>query len=221
VLTDVNTHGYPARVEHRFSLVLDCLRAPAEAHVKAAGGRSVSERDGLPVVECERSAATLADAVLEAVREVECAGAGWRVVRVEPDELVSAAAIARRLGRTRQSVALLIAGRRGPGGFPVPAVWVDGTARLWRWTEVAQWVSAGLEQPAGVDRLAAEFLAMLNGELQARWHRERLAVLAAPDIEPGTERFAVEAAFPQLGEGRRWRGAGAELPGGPRPFGST
>jgi hypothetical protein len=143
------------------------------------------------------------------------------VVRVEPDELVSASAIARRLGRTRQSVALLIAGRRGPGGFPTPALWVDGATRLWRWTEVAEWASAGMKRSPGVDRLAAEFLAMLNGELQARWHRERLAVLAAPHIEPGTDWFAVEAAFPQLGPGRRWRGAGAELPGGPRSLGST
>ncbi len=226
VLTVVNTLIYRSGVAHRFSLVLDRLTTPTPARAgrvlaEVVGGASVCERQGVPIVTCERSAATLADAVLDCIREVEAAGAGWRVVRVEPDELVSAAAIARRLGRTRQSVALLIAGRRGPGRFPTPALWVDGTARLWRWTEVSAWASAGLERSPELDQLAAEFLAMLNGELQARWHRERLAVLAAPHIDPGTERFAVEAAFPQLGSGRRWRGAGAELPGGPRPPGST
>ena len=163
------------------------------------------------MAEVERSAPTLADAVLEATRELEAASPGWRVVRVEPDELVSATAIARRLGRTRQSVAQLIAGQRGPGDFPQPAVWVEGAARLWRWSDVAQWFSVAVDPPAQVDRLAAEFLAMLNGELQARRHRERLALLTAPGIEPGSERFAVEAAFPQLGSGRRWRGAAAEL----------
>lgn len=173
----------------------------------------MSERDGVPVAEFRRSAATLADAVLGAIRDIESAGVGWRVVRVEPDELVSASAIARRLGRTRQSVAQLVGGRRGPGGFPPPAVWVDGAARLWRWSDVAQWFSA-VGPSAGVDRLAAEFLAMLNGELQARRHRERLAALAAPEVEPGSERFEVEVAFPRLGRGRRWRGAATELGSG-------
>jgi hypothetical protein len=135
---------------------------------------------------------------------------------VEPDELVSASAIARRLGRTRQSVALLVAGRRGAGGFPPPAVWVDGAARLWRWSDVAEWLSAAVEPRPGIDRLAAEFLAMLNGELQARRHRERLAALAAADVGRGSLRDEVGVAFPQLGIGRRWRGAATELGGGTR-----
>ncbi|MBV9536906.1 MAG: hypothetical protein JO321_16015 [Solirubrobacterales bacterium] len=203
-------------MEYRFGLLLERLRGAGQAARVAdrCGGVAVRERDGVPVAEVVRSAATLADAVLDAIREVEGAEAEWRVVRVEPDELVSAAAIARRLGRTRQSVAQLIAGRRGPGGFPAAAVWVEGAARLWRWSDVAEWCSVAVERAPPVDRSAAEFLAMLNGELQARRHRERLAALAAPGIEPGSERFAVEAAFPDLGQGRRWRGAAAELPGG-------
>ena len=141
---------------HRFNLVLECLKVPTPTSAvpslaDLAGGALLSDRDGMPVVECERSGATLADAVLDAIREVEAAGGAWRVVRVEPDELVSASAIARRLGRTRQSVALLIAGRRGPGGFPAPALWVDAAARLWRWTEVAEWAAAGVERSPGVE----------------------------------------------------------------------
>lgn len=165
------------------------------------------------MAEFQRSAATFADAVLGAISDMEQAS-GWRVVRVEPDELVSASAIARRLGRTRQSVAQLVAGRRGPGGFPAPAVWVDGAARLWRWSDVAQWFSVAVGSLPGVDRLAAEFLAMLNGELQARRHRERLAALAAPDVDRDSVQFEVEVAFPQLGQGRRWRGVATELGGG-------
>jgi hypothetical protein len=205
-------------LSHRFCLVLDCLgRAGTMAPVATGGasrGMRLFDRDGVPVVEVERAAATLADAVVDAIRELEAAFSDWRVVRVEPEELVSATAIARRLGRTRQSVAQLIAGQRGPGGFPPPAVWVEGAARLWRWSDVAEWFSLAVEPSTHVDRLAAEFLAMLNGELQARRHRERLALLGAPGIEPGSERFAVEVAFPQLGGGRRWRGAAAELAGG-------
>jgi hypothetical protein len=197
------------RVEHHFSLLLE--RRGDDAVVSSAcGSGGVREREGVPVVEFQRSAATLADAVVGAIRDVEGAGSGWRVVRVEPDELVSASAIARRLGRTRQSVAQLVAGQRGPGGFPPPAVWVDGAARLWRWSDVAEWCSVAIGTSLAVDRLAAEFLAMLNGELQARRHRERLAALAAPGLDPGSERFEVEVAFPQLGQGRRWRGPATE-----------
>jgi hypothetical protein len=161
-------------------------------------------------VDLMRGAAAFADAVLDAIREVERPG-DVRVVRVEPDELVTASAIARRLGRSRQSVAQLVAGERGPAGFPAPAVWVDGTTRLWRWTDVAEWFAGAGRGSVVVDRVGAEFLAMLNGELQARRHRERLALLAAPEIDPDSERFEVEMAFPQLGPGRRWRGAIAEL----------
>jgi len=49
-------------------------------------------------------------------------GAGLKgtVVRVEPDDLVSAAEIARRVGRSRESIRQLGGGLRGPGGFPAP-----------------------------------------------------------------------------------------------------
>jgi hypothetical protein len=203
-------------VEHHFSLVLEPRGRPEQVAGLASGTRGssgVHKRGGVPVAEFQRSAQTLADAVLDAIGELE-AGARWRVVRVEPDELVSASAIARRLGRSRQSVAQLVKGQRGPGGFPPPTVWVDGSARLWRWSDVTGWLSVAVEHPPEVDRLAAEFLAMLNGELQARRHRERLAALAVSEAEPGGERFAVEVAFPQLGQGRRWRGAATELGGG-------
>jgi hypothetical protein len=163
----------------------------------------------MSVIAFERAAATFADAVLGAVREVE--QKSGLVVRVEPDELVTASAVARRVGRSRQNVAQLVAGERGSGGFPAPAVWVDGKTRLWRWTDVAEWFAVAGDGSMAIDRVGAEFLAMLNGELQARRHRQRLAVLAAPETVRGGERFAVELAFPQLGPGRRWRGVCAEL----------
>jgi hypothetical protein len=171
------------------------------------------ERSELSVVDLERGAAAFADAVLEAIRKLEESD-DVRVVRVEPDELVTASAIARRAGRSRQSVAQLITGERGPAGFPAPAVWIDGTTRLWRWTDVAEWLDVAGRGSVVIDRVAVEFLAMLNGELQARRHRERLALLGAPDLDPDSERFEVELAFPQLGPGRRWRGVMTEL-GGP------
>jgi hypothetical protein len=197
----------------RFSLVVECRDGRRSRTARAVFGLpgvvEVVQRDGMSVIDLEREAATFADAVLGAVREVE--QSGGLVVRVEPDELVTASALARRIGRSRQSVAQLVAGERGPGGFPAPAIWIDGKTRLWRWTDVAEWFAVVAEGSVATDRVGAEFLAMLNGELQARRHRERLALLAVPESVRGGERFAVELAFPRLGPGRRWRGVAAEL----------
>lgn len=84
----------------------------------------------------DREASSFHEAVLSAIKEVE--GAGFQVLRVEPDDLVSAADIAERTGRSRQSISSLINGTRGPGGWPRP---VTGNVRspLWRWSEVAAW----------------------------------------------------------------------------------
>jgi hypothetical protein len=194
----------------RFSLVLEGCGRRATGAVGVAGAVRVAERSGVFLVDLERGAAVFADAVLDAIREIEEPG-DVRVVRVEPDEQVTASAIARRVGRSRQSIAQLIAGERGPAGFPAPAAWIDGKTRLWRWTDVAEWFALAGRGPVVIDRVAIEFLAMLNGELQARRHRWRLALLGAPGLDPHSERFDVEHAFPQLGPGRRWRGAATEL----------
>jgi len=80
------------------------------------------------------------DAVISAVQTIEKAGVGARVVRIEPDDLVTIADVARRMKRTNESVRLLIRGERGPGGFPAPATRVGaGRSRIWRWSDVVEW----------------------------------------------------------------------------------
>ncbi|MGH3684635.1 MAG: hypothetical protein ACRDSM_06205 [Pseudonocardiaceae bacterium] len=59
--------------------------------------------------------------MISAIVDVEQAGIGARVPRVEADgDWLSASEIAARVGRSRQSVALLARGERGPGDFPAP-----------------------------------------------------------------------------------------------------
>jgi len=89
---------------------------------------------------------------------------GGAVSSVEPDALVTASEIARRIGWTRESVRLLAEGARGPGGFPAAAAGSRGQrTRLWRWSEVASWLRAsGIHAPSPVDgRMAAA----VNGAL--------------------------------------------------------
>ncbi|MGH3751148.1 MAG: hypothetical protein ACRDRP_00345 [Pseudonocardiaceae bacterium] len=59
--------------------------------------------------------------MISAIVDVEQAGIGARVLRVQADDdWLTASEIAERAGRSRQSVALLARGERGPGDFPAP-----------------------------------------------------------------------------------------------------
>jgi hypothetical protein len=47
--------------------------------------------------------------------------------------------IAQRIGRTRESVRLLVDGKRGPGRFPPPIGVVGDGIRVWPWSVVLEW----------------------------------------------------------------------------------
>ena len=131
-------------------------------------------RDGVHYADFDRTARSLADAIGTAIRSVESAVPDLMVIRVEPEELVSAAAIAERVHRSRESVRLLIEGRRGPGSFPAPATWASHKRPLWRWVDVAHWFQdyAGNSIVGGGE---ANFLAALNGALEVRRHSSSLS----------------------------------------------
>jgi len=95
-----------------------------------------------------REAEDLLDAVISAIQTIEGAGVGATVVRVEPDDLVTIADIARRTGRTNESIRLLIHGDRGPGGFPAPSTRIgSGRSRVWRWADAAEWFARYEKHP--------------------------------------------------------------------------
>jgi len=129
---------------------------------------------GVQQVAFDREAGSLAEALVTAIVTVERAVPGVRVVRVAPDEYVTLAEIARRSGRTRESVRLLATGDRGPGDFPPPAARAAERNKLWRWAEVAGWFAARLGEQVAVP---APALSAVNGLLQAR------AALAQLDAE--------------------------------------
>lgn len=144
-----------------------------------------AETDGTPIAEFDREAPSFEEAAVSAIEDIERAAPELRVVRVAPDDLVTATAIARRTGRTRQSINQLIAGARGPGGFPTPVAHVDAKTRLWRWTEVSEWFERLDGEGDSERRRVAEFVAAINGALESRQHLERLAAL-----EPRAEALA-------------------------------
>ena len=126
--------------------------------------------DGVQYVDFDREAGALDVAILSAVDDLEKLE-GVEVIRIADAGLVSLADIAARVGRTRESVRLLVNGARGPGNFPKPVTDPRNRYRLWRWLEVASWFKAHRGEFLAVadEQLAA----MYNAALEVR-HGRRL-----------------------------------------------
>ena len=171
---------------HTFTLIIDGPDVTEEPVVDAlfeAGCQDAlfGRRDRVQFADFDREAPDLVQAIVSALKQVESVE-GMRVLRVEPEDLVSASVIAQRTGRSRESVRLLVEGKRGPGAFPAPIAWVDAKTRLWHWSDVANWFAEKLDQR--VDDLAdAQMIAAVNSSLETR---NRLGAL-----EHASHRFAV------------------------------
>jgi predicted DNA-binding transcriptional regulator AlpA len=129
---------------HDFTLILAGVSESTEEMANALFEAGCDDalfgsRDGIVFLDFGREAVSFREAVLSAIRDVRTAG--YEVARVEPDDLVTAAEIARRAKRSRESVRQLIVGIRGPGSFPPPVARLTGRSPIWRWSEVADWLT--------------------------------------------------------------------------------
>jgi predicted DNA-binding transcriptional regulator AlpA len=133
----------------------------------------------------DREAPSLLQAISTAIDDVERAGAS--VVRVESDSLVWASQIAERFNRTRQSIDMLIRGRRGPGGFPRPAA---GTSRnpLWRSDEIEDWFARYCDYQPDTER--STVVGAINGALEAR---RNVRTSGDPDLARSVQQLMVAA----------------------------
>jgi len=162
-----------------FRLILD--REPTEVELDAlfeAGcDDAILGMEGtVAVAEFDREAATMADAIVEAVRAIETAG--LIPLRAVDQDLVTLADIADRIGQSRESVRRYVTGTRGPGGFPPPVNPAREGTLFYRWSEVAPWVREYLG--AKVEDVDPAVV-VANLVLQARqlWERvERASVFA-------------------------------------------
>lgn len=119
----------------------------------------------------DREASTVQDVVISGILDIEHAGIEARVIRVQADDdWLTATEIAARVGRSRQSVALLARGERGSGDFPAPAARGSSSNPLWSWVEVEAWFECYEPEavPAHVPRLSPAFPADVNGRLNLR-----------------------------------------------------
>jgi len=156
--------------EHNFTLIIE---GEVDSHLDELYNAGLDDAtfgavDAVQYADVDREAPVLADAISSAIRDVESVH-GLRVVRVEPDDLVTAAEIAERLGRSRESVRLLVAGKRGRTRFPAPVSHLRSRNRLWRWSDVAAWAGTDLALVT-----QARLIAAINAALELRKARARL-----------------------------------------------
>jgi len=164
---------------HPFTLFIEGLDVSSDAHVDAlheAGcdDATFGARDGAAYAIFDREAVSFGVAVRSAMADILRALPQARIVRVEPDDLVTMATIAKRCGRTRESIRLLANDDRGPGGFPPPVAYVDDRTRLWRWRDVASWLNEHQKAKLELDTEAADLVASLNAAFDLRDHAGRL-----------------------------------------------
>lgn len=167
---------------HNFTLIIEGdiesnIDALFEAGCDDATFGSV---DSVGYGEFDRAASSFADSVASAIADVETVRE-LRVRRIEPDDLVTIAEIAERLGRSRESVRLLTAGKRGKGDFPSPISHARERNRLWRWSEVARW--AGMQHEDEMKR--ALLVAATNAALELRSIDPSLTPIVAGDASKG------------------------------------
>ena len=125
------------------------------------------DADGSFLLEFDRRASTLPRALTSAIRELLGAVEDAEILRVEEDDLATMADIAKRAGRSPESVRLLVNGKRGPGGFPPAAGRLDARTRVWRWSEVGEWFADALDEPLAGTADSA-FLQAFNDALELR-----------------------------------------------------
>jgi hypothetical protein len=143
--------------------------------------------DGTFLLEFDRRASSLSDALVTVLGELTGVLPEATVLRVEEHDLATMADVAKRSGRTPESIRLLVNGRRGPGGFPPAAGRLDARTKIWRWADVAQWFEKALDEPLPGTSDSA-FLQAFNDALEIRRLTLQLGKL---------QRRAIAAALPQ------------------------
>ncbi len=135
--------------------------------------------NGIPVMDFDRKAASLYEAISSAIADAESVD-GLRVVRIADLDLVSMSEIAARVGRSRECVRLWVLGKRGPGGFPAPLNDPHDRYRFWRWSDVEGWLIGvlGGEPWSSQDHLRAA----INAALELRHHFRQLDPKDRPDL---------------------------------------
>jgi len=92
-------------------------------------------------IDFTRTSPSYKDAVLSAIKDIESAGLGARVVSVDAGDLVGITEIASLSDISKKTISAYKDGVRGAGHFPSPILRLKNTSPLWRWSDVATWLA--------------------------------------------------------------------------------
>lgn len=159
---------------------LDCIFEALPDAVPAAVGGVVTLTVPVDAPSAESAAFQLVEVVGSILPEATA-------IRLDQD-LVSVPDIAERTGRSRESIRLLVEGKRGPGRFPFPVGTVGDGIRVWPWASVLGWFSGELGEDLGERAVPPEVAAVVDACLAARKqhlaHRSRLTWSAGTTPHP-------------------------------------
>lgn len=132
----------------------------------------INFRNGAVYLDFDREAASLEDAVISAIKDIESASVDIDVISVAPENLVTETEIAKRLNKSRQTVSLWIRGKRRKS-FPQPVMRLAEKSPLWNWSEVINWLYKNkiINDMELVDK--ALFFANINAVLEERDKKTR------------------------------------------------
>lgn len=140
----VNTKEKKMSNLYQFTLILDCVDETTlglEDALFEAGcdDALINYKNGTVFLDFDREGENLENTIISAIKNIESANIGARIISVAPEHLVNLSDIAERVSMTRQAVSLLIQGARGSGNFPKPILKISNKSPLWRWSAVAEW----------------------------------------------------------------------------------
>jgi len=143
---------------------------------------AIAFQRGRIIADFDREAETLEEAIATAVEAVTKAGA--KVIRIEPDPLVSLADMAGRSGLTRAAMTNYSKGKRGEN-FPPPVAKATSESPLWEWASVARWLyehrKIGREVAIAAETFRQANEAVRNGEVHIR-----------PRLKQRAKQYAIE-----------------------------
>lgn len=120
-----------------------------------------SSMNGVVKITCPVEASDAEAAAFQLIEELHDMFPSAVPVRLDQD-LVSIPDIAERTDRSRESVRLLVDGRRGPGGFPAPVGIVGDSIRVWPWAAVLGWFAAEMGESLGEVGVAPAVAAVVD-----------------------------------------------------------
>jgi predicted DNA-binding transcriptional regulator AlpA len=129
----------------------------------------LGSRNGVLFLDFDREADSMEAAIISAIRDVRKAGLGVQRVEQGEAELVTAGEIARRLGRSRETVRLYAQGRRGPGGFPPPVAGLKSRSPVYRWSEISAWTTLTRATTHPESEHDTGLIDLINSSLTVYW----------------------------------------------------